>query len=274
VREIGRGGMGVVYLAARAGAEFEQRVALKVIRQANGGANVVRRFLEERRILALLEHPGIARLIDGGVTDQGDPYIAMELVDGEPIDAYCDSRQLTIEQRLDVFGAVCDAVQYAHEHLVIHRDLKPSNILVRDDGQLKLLDFGIAKLLDPLRGGSDHETQTGLIALTPEYAAPEQVRGEPASTSTDVYQLGAGLFELLTGRLPFGRRGRSAYEMDKASLNDDPGLPGLGGDRVAGDGEIGEAAVVDVTGVVAAGGEQQAEGKEAERRGGAHGPAS
>src|SRR6185436_8138333 len=146
----------------RAGAEFEQRVALKVIRQASRGADVVRRFLEERRILALLEHPGIARLIDGGVTDQGDPYFAMELVEGEPIDTHCDSRHLTLEQRLDVFGAVCDAVQYAHEHLVIHRDLKPSNILVRSDGQLKLLDFGIAKLLDPLATIDDGGTsQTG-----------------------------------------------------------------------------------------------------------------
>ena len=218
VREIGRGGMGVVYLAARAGAEFEQRVALKVIRQASRGSDVVRRFLEERRILALLEHPGIARLIDGGVTDQGEPYFAMELVDGEPIDTYCDSRQLAIEQRLDVFGAVCDAVQYAHEHLVIHRDLKPSNILVRGDGQLKLLDFGIAKLLDPLRSDGGQETQTGLMALTPEYAAPEQVRGKAVSTATDTYALGVLLYVLLAGRRPYDVRGRTPSDVEHIDL--------------------------------------------------------
>ena len=144
VREIGRGGMGRVMLGERADGQFEQRVAIKVIHQ--GAPGVLRRFVEERRILALLEHPGIARLVDGGITEQGLPYFAMELVDGEPIDRYCETHDLTLDQRLELFAGVCDAVAYAHQHLVVHRDLKPSNILVTPAGHVKLLDFGIAKL--------------------------------------------------------------------------------------------------------------------------------
>jgi serine/threonine protein kinase len=216
LRELGHGGMGVVYLAEREDAQLRQRVALKLVRHAGGGEAVVRRFMEERRILALLEHPGIARLIDGGLAADGRPYFAMELVEGEPIDAWCDARRLTVEDRLTRFAAVCDAVRYAHEHFVIHRDLKPSNILVRDDGQLKLLDFGIAKLLDPLRGEDDRlETRTGVLALTPEYAAPEQVRGGAATTATDTYALGVLLYELLTGRRPYEVRGRTPGEIER-----------------------------------------------------------
>src|SRR5690349_8269126 len=178
VRELGHGGMGVVYLAEREGAEFRQRVALKLVRHLGARESVRQRFSEERRILALLEHPRIAHLVDGGLTSDGLPYFAMELVEGEPIDVYCDTHHLTVEQRVDLLMEVCEAVQYAHERFVIHRDLKPSNILVRGDRQIKLLDFGIAKLLDPLGAASgDDPTQTGVVALSPQYAAPEQVRG-------------------------------------------------------------------------------------------------
>lgn len=198
VSELGHGGMGTVYLGERDDGQFEQRAALKLIRRIEEGQGTVRRFLEERRILALLEHPRIARLLDGGISAEGQPYFAMELVEGEPIDRFCDARGLTVEGRLELFLAVCDAVQYAHQHLVVHRDLKPSNILVTGDGQIKLLDFGIAKLLDQ---GGEH-TQGGLRALTPDYASPEQLRGEPITTAADIYQLGLLLRELVTGVRP------------------------------------------------------------------------
>ena len=226
VRELGHGGMGVVYLAEREGAEFQQRVALKLVRHLGATDAVRRRFVEERRILALLEHPNIAHLIDGGLTTEGLPYFAMELVEGEPIDTYCSSRHLSIDQRIDLFVEVCEAVQYAHEHLVIHRDLKPSNILVRADGQLKLLDFGIAKLLDPLRSGDEAgATQTGLIALTPEYAAPEQIRGQTVSTATDAYALGVLLYRLLAGQRPYEVRGLTPAELERIVCELEPPRP-------------------------------------------------
>jgi serine/threonine-protein kinase len=225
VRELGHGGMGVVYLAEREGGEFDQRVALKLVRHLGASDAVHRRFLEERRILARLEHPRIAHLIDGGVTSDGLPYFAMELVEGQPIDAYCDSQHLSIERRLDLFIDVCDAVQYAHEHLVIHRDIKPSNILVRGDGQLKLLDFGIAKLLDPVRTDESDATQTGIVALTPEYASPEQVRGLPVSTATDTYALGVLLYLLLTGRRPYELRGQTPAEIERIVCEVEPPRP-------------------------------------------------
>jgi serine/threonine protein kinase/Tfp pilus assembly protein PilF len=224
-RELGHGGMGVVYLAERDDGQVEQRVALKLARHGGGGEILVRRFLEERRILALLEHPGIARLIDAGVTGDGLPYFAMELVEGIPIDAYCDGRRLGIDARLALLSATCDAVQYAHEHFVIHRDLKPTNVLVREDGQIKLLDFGIAKLLDPLRQDERADTRTGMLALTPEYAAPEQVRGEPVSAATDTYALGVLLYVLLTGRRPYEVRGRSPAELEHIICEIDPPRP-------------------------------------------------
>lgn len=222
VREIGRGGMGRVFLAERADGQFEQRVALKLIQHGTPG--LVRRFVEERRIVALLEHPGIARLVDGGVTNSGLPYFAMELVEGEPIDRYCDARALTLDQRLELFVGVCDAVAYAHRYLIIHRDLKPSNILVTADGQPKLLDFGIAKLLGAEQGGDD-ATRTGFSAMTPEFAAPEQVRGAPVSTATDVYSLGVLLYLLLTGERPYDVRGRSPAEVERIVCVDDPPKP-------------------------------------------------
>ena len=215
---LGRGGMGEVFLAERADGQFQQRVALKLIQ--HGSAELVRRFLDERRILASLEHPGIARLVDGGITANGLPYFAMELVEGEPIDQYCASRQLQLEQRLALFGAVCDAVTFAHQHLVIHRDLKPTNILVTADGHVKLLDFGIAKLVTP--EVSDDASRTQFHAMTPEFAAPEQVRGMPVSTASDVYALGVLLYILLTGERPYDVRGRTPAELERIICEDEP----------------------------------------------------
>ncbi len=219
---LGRGGMGDVYLAERADGQFEQRVALKVIQR--GAAGLLRRFLDERRILASLEHPGIARLVDGGITPDGQPYFAMELVEGEPIDRYCDAHQLSVEGRLALFSAVCDAVAYAHQHLVVHRDLKPSNILVTADGQVKLLDFGIAKVLGAIEDETAH-TRTGMYVMTPEFAAPEQVRGEAISTTTDVYALGVLLYMLLTGVRPYDVRGKSPAEIERIVTDHEPSKP-------------------------------------------------
>ncbi len=198
VREIGQGGMGTVYLAERADGAFEQRVALKVVRGISGSA-LRRRFLRERQILARLEHPHIARLLDGGMTAEGQPFFAMEMVEGVPIDGYCAARELDVDARLLLFLDVCEAVRYAHQNLIVHRDLKPSNILVTQDGQVKLLDFGIARLLE---SDGDDATQTGHHALTPRYASPEQLQGTPVTTVSDVYSLGVVLYELLTGKRP------------------------------------------------------------------------
>jgi serine/threonine-protein kinase len=203
VREQGHGGMGAVYLAERADGEFQQSVALKVVRGGMDSDEVRRRFLAERQILARLNHQNIAKLLDGGLTAEGRPWFAMEYIAGEPLTVYGNSRQLPVLQRLRLFIDVCEAVRYAHQNLIVHRDLKPSNILVTDDGTVKLLDFGIAKLVEGEGGGRSVEapaTRTELRVLTPEYAAPEQVRGEPVTTATDVYALGAVLYELLTGR--------------------------------------------------------------------------
>ena len=171
VREIGRGGMGTVYRAERADGQFEQQVALKVMRERAADPESVARFLHERQILAQLTHPNIARLLDGGVTDDGAPFFVMEYIDGKPIDAYCDVHRLTVGERLQFVMAVGGAVQHAHQNLVVHRDLKPSNILITDEGTVKLLDFGIAKLLEALPGDAPR-TRTGQPLMTPEYAAP------------------------------------------------------------------------------------------------------
>jgi serine/threonine-protein kinase len=211
LRELGRGGMGTVYLAERADADFEQRVAVKLLRRGLDTDDVVRRFLSERRILAGLEHPNIGRLYDGGSTEDGRPFLVMEYVDGTTITTYCDQHALTIRERLQLFLHVADAVRYAHTKLVVHRDLKPSNILVTSDGLVKLLDFGIAKLLSSTDDADgDGLTRTGVHLFTPEYASPEQRRGEPITTASDVYQLGTLLYVLLTGRRPFQERGRLA----------------------------------------------------------------
>ncbi|MEM7352892.1 MAG: serine/threonine-protein kinase [Acidobacteriota bacterium] len=198
VRQIGQGGVGDVYLATREG-DYEAQVAVKLIR-GHSSAEVAQRFVHERRILAQLEHPFIARLIDGGTTADGRPYFVMEHVEGELIHRYCDSATLSVDERLDLFCKVCEAVAFAHQNLVVHRDLKPSNILVSDGGIPKLLDFGIAKLL---ADEATAELTVGLAPLTVNYASPEQLLGEAITTASDVYSLGVVLHQLLTGRLPW-----------------------------------------------------------------------
>ena len=229
VREIGHGGTSLVFLAERDDGQFSQQVALKVLRPGRDSEIDHGRFRAERQILASLNHPNIARLLDGGVTEDGLPYLVMEYVDGVPIDRYCRAGALATSQRLQMFVTVAEATQYAHRSLVIHRDLKPSNILVTADGQVKLLDFGLAKLLAP--NGHATVPLTTQRWMTPEYAAPEQVRGDPATTLTDVYQLGAVLYELLSEKLPFGTRERSAYELNRAILEDEPVPPSSAASR-------------------------------------------
>ena len=228
-RTLGYGGMGTVYLGERADGQFEQTVALKLIRGGRDSAAVHRRFLAERQILARLQHPNIARLADGGLTSTGQPWLAMEYVDGAPILQWCDERKLPIAARLTLFEQVAEAVRYAHQNLVVHRDLKPSNILVTADGRVKLLDFGIAKVLTPLLAeGTQPDTaatETGLLMLTPEYAAPEQVRGEPVTTATDVYALGAVLYELISGQRVHRFERRSAVEMERVICEQEPEPP-------------------------------------------------
>jgi eukaryotic-like serine/threonine-protein kinase len=202
VRPLGQGGMGAVYLAVRDDDQFHKEVAIKTLKFELGSGPAVARFRHERQILAHLEHPNIARLLDGGATERGTPYIVLEYVRGVQIVEWCQRQRLSIEQRLRLFRQVCDAVTYAHQHLIVHRDLKPGNILVTADGVPKLLDFGIAKLLDAgaLPGFDDAGAMaTSALLMTPDYVSPEQVRGEPVSTATDVYSLGAVLYELLTG---------------------------------------------------------------------------
>ncbi|MCX6598315.1 MAG: serine/threonine-protein kinase, partial [Acidobacteria bacterium] len=197
--EIGRGGMGTVYRAVRDDGTFAQQVAIKVINGGLATADVQRRFRRERQILALLDHPNIARILDGGATAQGLPYLVMELVAGEPIHLYVARHELSLRQRLKLFQNICAAVAHAHQNLVVHRDLKPANILVTAEGQVKLLDFGIAKVLQPDLGDLTQTHAGGAVPLTPDYASPEQVRGEAITTATDVYALGLILYELLTG---------------------------------------------------------------------------
>jgi serine/threonine-protein kinase len=225
VRLLGRGGMGSVYLAERADGQFEHRVALKVLRSDRSGEAWRRRFLTERQILAQLVHTNIAWLLDGNVTETGSPYLVMEYVEGLPILEYCDQHRLTIEQRLALFLDVCAAVGYAHRKLIVHRDLKPGNILVTNTGVAKLLDFGIAKLLDPDPALAHDSTVTGMRLMTPDYASPEQVRGERVGTASDVYQLGLLLYELLTGRRPYRVAGRSPNEIEHEILSADPPRP-------------------------------------------------
>ena len=226
LRRLGRGGMGTVYLAQRDDGQFHKQVALKLIRRGLDTDDILSRFRYERQILASLDHPHIARLYDGGMTDDGRPYFVMEYVEGEPITAYCDAHRLTTKQRLALFRTVCRAVQYAHQNLIIHRDLKPSNILVTEDGTVKLLDFGIAKLLnDEGIEQTAPQTAMGMRLMTPEYAAPEQVRGEPVTTATDVYQLGVLLYELLTGHRPYRMQSRVQAEVERVILEEEPTRP-------------------------------------------------
>ncbi|MCI0693442.1 serine/threonine-protein kinase [candidate division KSB1 bacterium] len=227
IRQIGAGGMGNVYLAERADGQFEQKVALKHIKLGLGSVEILKRFQSERQILARLQHQNIARLLDGGLTADGRPFFTMEFVEGKPIDQYCDHRRLSVDERLELFRTVCATVQYAHRNLVVHRDLKPSNILVTEDGAVKLLDFGIAKLLS---AGDEAPspttlTQLGQRVMTPEYASPEQVRGEPIITASDVYSLGVILYELLSGHRPYQLANRSPAEVEKLINTTEPKKP-------------------------------------------------
>jgi non-specific serine/threonine protein kinase/serine/threonine-protein kinase len=224
LRELGRGGMGVVYLGSRDDDRFEKQVAIKVVSGNVVHPAVFRRFEDERRILASLDHPNIARLLDAGTTPGGLPYVVMEHAEGETIDAFCSSRRLGAAERLQLFVSVCAAVQYSHQHLVVHRDIKSRNILVASDGVPKLLDFGIAKLLEP--GANDgSRTRTAFRLLTPESASPEQVRGDPVTVATDVYSLGVLLYRLLTGRSPYRGGLTTDAEIARAICEEEPLRP-------------------------------------------------
>ena len=226
LRELGRGGMGTVYLAERDEPGLRKTVAVKVVSRGMDSAFVLRRFRTERQILAGLEHPGIARLYDGGTTDEGLPYFVMEYVDGEDLIAYCNVRKLPVRARLQLFLRVCAAVQYAHQGLVVHRDLKPTNILVTAAGEPKLLDFGIAKLLGPPIGDESAEQTASVVRLlTPDFASPEQVRGDRVTTASDVYALGVVLYELLSGRRPYRLKGGTAAQLERAILERDVEAP-------------------------------------------------
>ncbi|HKP12446.1 MAG TPA: protein kinase, partial [Blastocatellia bacterium] len=226
VGELGRGGMGAVYLAERADSEFRRRVAVKVVKRGMDTDSILRRFRNERQILAALDHPNIARLLDGGTTDDGRPYFVMEYIDGEPITQYCDARQLGIAERLRLFQQVCAALSYAHDNLVIHRDVKPSNILVASGGTPKLLDFGIAKLLNPeLAHDTLAPTTLSVRPMTPEYASPEQVKGEPVTPASDQYSLGVLLYELLTGHRPYSTRKGTFPEVARVVCEETPERP-------------------------------------------------
>ena len=221
VQKIGEGGMGVVYQAVRNDDQFHKLVAIKVVKRGMDTDYVLERFHNERQILAHFDHPNIAKLLDGGVTPDGRPYVVMEFIAGRPIDEYCDGERLSIPARLELFLKVCSAVNYAHQNLVVHRDLKPRNVLVTENGEPKLLDFGIAKML-----GDDREfTLPGIRMMTPDYASPEQVRGQPINTSSDVYSLGVLLYELLSGHRPYQTKGRSPEEAAETVCQTDPARP-------------------------------------------------
>lgn len=227
LEEIGRGGMGVVYLAERADGQFEHRVALKLLDRWASDAAGLRRFHLERQILARLQHPNIARLLDGGVTDDDRPYFVMDHIEGAPLDHYCDEHRLDLRRRLQLFQDVCAAVEFAHRNLIVHRDLKPSNILVTAEGTPKLLDFGVAKILEPGPAGDTTPTLTGVLPMTPEYASPEQVRGQPLTTGSDVYSLGVILYELVTGHRPYRLTTRSPQEVLEHVCERDPEPPSI-----------------------------------------------
>ncbi|MGH9949515.1 MAG: serine/threonine protein kinase, partial [Pyrinomonadaceae bacterium] len=219
VEKIGSGGMGQVYLATRDG--FDDNVAIKLIKRGMDSDAILKRFFLERRILSRLKHPNIAGLLDGGTTEDGLPYFVMEYVEGLPLIEFCDAHRFDADERLEIFRNVCAAVSYAHQHLIVHRDLKPGNILVTADGTPKLLDFGIAKLLEP----DAENTATQARIFTPEYASPEQLNGLPITTSADVFSLGAILYELLSGTRPFASKGNSYREIANLVLTSEPRKP-------------------------------------------------
>src|SRR5215471_12608857 len=224
VQLIAEGGMGSVYQAVRVDDLYRKVVAIKVVRRGVFGDLVLKRFDTERQILAHLDHPNIAKLLDGGATPDGRPYFVMDFIAGTPLDGYCDIRRLTVAERIQFFLTVCSAVHYAHQNLVIHRDLKPQNILVTEEGSVKLLDFGIAKLLDP-DALSPGVTLTTMQALTPDYASPEQLSGGKITTASDVYALGVLLYRLLTGHKPYAVESRSIEERWNHVRNRDPRRP-------------------------------------------------
>ena len=235
VEPIGHGGMGVVYRAERVDGDFGQRIAIKLLDLPSGNPEVLQRFRIERHILASLSHPHIVTLLDGGLTDQGQPYLAMEYVEGVPITAYCEDHRLALADRLQLLQQVCGAVQYAHEHGVVHRDLKPANILVSPDGVPKVLDFGVAKLLDPSRDSGDRTETGALRPMTPNYASPEQLRGLPVTTASDIYALAVLFYEVLAGVRPYDTTGQSLDEVLRtvvervprrpSAMTPPPGLP-------------------------------------------------
>ncbi len=220
---LGEGGMGEVYLAEDT--KLDRKVALKLVKSGLGRANLLRHFRREEKILAGLTHPNIARLYGGAVTPDGIPYFVMEYVEGERLDRYCDTRKLKISERLHLFRTICSAVSYAHQHLVIHRDIKPANIRVTAEGEPKLLDFGIAKLVDPQSDPIGEQTMTLQSVMTPEYASPEQVRGEGVTTASDIYSLGVVLYELLTGQRPYRIKSRRPDEVARAISEKEPTKP-------------------------------------------------
>jgi serine/threonine-protein kinase len=246
--EIGRGGMGAVYLATRADDQYHKCVAIKLIKRGLDTDEIIRRFRHERQILAALDHPHITRLLDGGTTEDGLPYLVMDYVEGSALNRYCDERQLPVAERLKLFLQICSAVSYAHQNLIIHRDLKPSNILVTEEGTPKLLDFGIAKLTSS--DGARHtldRTLTATHALTPEYASPEQVLGQPVTTATDIYSLGVVLYELLTGHRPFRLRSHRPEEITRAITDTEPPRPSTAVNRHQDVGSRDEPSTRDVT---------------------------
>jgi eukaryotic-like serine/threonine-protein kinase len=223
---LGYGGMGAVYEAVRDDGQFQKRVAIKLVRPAAYSKELIERFQQERRALARLEHPNIATLVDGGTTDEGVPYFVMEFVDGIPLDEYCEEKKLSVADRLDLFRLVCAAVQYAHQNLLVHRDIKPGNILVTPNGTPKLLDFGIAKFLNEAHQTEPSEvTRVGLRFITLEYASPEQIKGEPVTTTSDVYSLGVLLYKVLTGRSPYNFKTRLPHEMTRVVCEEQPPKP-------------------------------------------------
>jgi len=215
VRLVASGGMGSVYLGERADGQFDRMVAVKLIRHGIVDDASLQRFRNEQQTLATLDHPYIARLLDGGVTEAGLPYLVLEYVEGRPVDAYCDEHDLSIPQRLLLFLKICEAVQYAHGNLIVHRDLKPSNIFVTPSGLPKLLDFGIAKVVEPDQAGQAPLTLTHQRMMTPEYASPEQIQGRPITTASDVYSLGVVLYEFLTGRRPYRIERGALHELER-----------------------------------------------------------